>query len=200
VNAYRVLEIPLVYRTAQAVLAPGMDRIVSDRLSRTLARIPAPATVLDVGCGPSSWLWKFDIRPVGLDMCHRYTKTFRRAGNVSLTGSAAVLPFSQDSFDLVFSFALLHHLSDALARQTIGEIVRVTRAGGHVILFDPMLPKAAWKRPHAWALCKLDRGRFIRSQDDYESSILKAPQWKTFRFTHSYLGTEGVLSVLQKAR
>jgi SAM-dependent methyltransferase len=199
-NLYRLLEMPVVYRTAQFVLAPGMDRIVTDLLSRTLARIPAPATVLDVGCGPSSWLWKFGMKPVGLDLCHVYTKKFRDAGNQSVTASAAMLPFPADAFDLVFSYGLLHHLPEAMARQTVGEIIRVTRAGGHAVIFDPMLPKSGWRRPHAWALCKLDRGKFIQQQDVYESSILRTPDWKTLRFTHSYLGTEGVLSVLQKVK
>jgi len=197
-NLYRVLEIPLVYRTAQFVLAPGMDRIVTELLSRTFARIPTPAAALDVGCGPSSWLWKFGIKPVGLDLCHAYTKKFRDGGSLSVTASAAILPFPASSFDLVFSYGLLHHLPDAMARVAVGEIVRVTRARGHVVMFDPMLPEAAWRRPHAWALCKLDRGKFIRPQAIYESRILGTPDWKTFRFTHSHLGTEGVLSVLQK--
>ena len=197
-NIYRILEIPAFYRLAQAVLAPGMARIVGDRLSGALAQVPAHATVLDVGCGPSSWLWQLGMKPVGLDMCHGYTKKFRDAGNLSVTASAAVLPFPADSFDLVFSFALLHQLPDAMARETIAEIVRATRVGGHVLLFDPVLPKTAWRRPLAWVLCKLDRGRFIRSQGQYESCVLGGPEWKTFRFTHSYLGTEGVLSVLQK--
>jgi ubiquinone/menaquinone biosynthesis C-methylase UbiE len=199
-NIYRVLEIPLVYRMAQAVLAPGMDRIVTEHLSRTFAQMPPPVTILDVGCGPSSFLWNFGMKPVGLDLCHAYTKKFRDAGNLSVTASAAILPFPADSFDLVFSSSLLHHLPDAMARETIGEIVRITRPGGQAVLFDPVLPKAAWRRPQAWALCKLDRGKFIRSQGDYESSILGAREWKTTRFTHSYLGTEGVLTLLQKGR
>jgi SAM-dependent methyltransferase len=199
-NIYRVLEIPPVYRLAQAVLAPGMARISAERLSMALAQIPTPTAILDVGCGPSSWLWQFGMKPVGLDMCHAYTRKFREAGNLSVTASAAILPFPADSFDLVFSYGLLHHLPDAMARETIAEIVRATRSGGHVVLFDPVLPRAAWRRPQAWALCKLDRGKFIRSQGDYESRVLGAPEWKTFRFTHSYLGTEGVLSVLQKGR
>jgi SAM-dependent methyltransferase len=162
-NLYRVLELPLVYRTAQFVLAPGMDRIVTELLSRTLATLPTPAAILDVGCGPSSWLWKFGMKPVGLDLCHAYTKKFRDAGNLSVTGSAAILPFRTDSFDLVFSYGLLHHLAEAMARETVAEIIRVTRASGHAVVFDPVLPQAGWRRPQAWALCKLDRGEFIRS-------------------------------------
>jgi len=199
-NIYRVLEIPLVYRMAQAVLAPGNARIITKHLSRTFAQIPTPATVLDVGCGPSSLLWNFGMKPLGLDLCHAYMKKFRATGNLSVTASAAILPFPADSFDLVFSSNLLHHLPDTMARETVGEIVRITRPGGQAVLFDAVLPKAAWRRPQAWALCKLDRGKFIRSQGDYESCILGARGWKTFRFTHSYLGAEGLLTLLQKGR
>jgi len=199
-NIYRVLEIPLVYRMAQAVLAPGNVRIITRHLSRTFAQVPTPATVLDVGCGPSSFLWNFGMKPVGIDLCQDYTKKFRDGGNLSVTASAAVLPFPADSFDLVFSMSLLHHLPDATARETIGEIVRVTRPGGRAVLFDPVLPQAAWRRPQAWALCKLDRGKFIRSKDDYESCILGGREYKTFRFTHTFLGAEGVLTLLPKDR
>ena len=199
-NIYRVLEIPLVYRMSQAVLAPGNVRIITKHLSRTFAQVPTPATVLDVGCGPSSFLWNLGMKPVGLDFCHAYTKKFRDVGNLSVTASAAVLPFPADCFDLVFSMSLLHHLPDAMACETIGEIVRVTRPGGQAVLFDPVLPKAAWRRPQARALCKLDRGKFIRSQCDYESCILGTREYKTFRFTHTYLGAEGVLTLLQKGR
>jgi SAM-dependent methyltransferase len=199
-NIYRVLEIPLVYRIAQAVLAPGSARIISEHLSRTFAQIPTPAAVLDVGCGPSSFLWNFGMKPVGLDVCHAYTKKFRGAGNLSVTASAAALPFPTDSFDLVFSMSLLHHLPDDMARDTVGEIVRITRPGGKALLFDAVLPKAAWRRPQAWALCKLDRGRFIRSQGDFESRVLGAREYKAFRFTHTYLGAEGLLILLPKGR
>lgn len=198
-NIYRVLEIPLVYRLSQAVLAPG-NGMISEHLSQTFAQIPMPATVLDVGCGPVSFLWNFGMKPVGLDVCHTYTKKFRDAGNLSVTASAAVLPFAADTFDLVFSMSLLHHLPDAMAQETIREIARITRPGGRAVLFDPVLPKAAWRRPQAWALCKLDRGRFIRSQGDYESRVLGGREYKTFRFTHTYLGAEGLLTLLAKGR
>ena len=120
-------------------------------------------------------------------------------GNTSVTASATALPFPDDSFGVVFGCGLLHHLPEALARQAVAEMMRVTRPCGHVILFDPVLPKAARLRPIAWGLCRLDRGRFIRSQKAYESSPLDGPERETQRFTHSYLGTEGRLCRLTKA-
>ncbi len=199
-NIYRVLEIPLVYRISQSDLALVSVRIISGHLSRTFKQIPAPATVLDVGCGPSCFLWNFGMKPVGLDVCRAYTKKFRDAGNLSVTASAAVLPFPTASFDLVFSANPLHHLPDDMAGETIGEILRITRPGGNAVLSDAVLPQAAWRRPQAWAPCKLGRGRFIRSQGDYEARVLGAREYKTIRFRHTYPGAEGLLAVLSKGR
>lgn len=197
-NVYGLLGIPAVYRASQAVLAPGMDVILERELKPAVAEISKSARVLDVGCGPASWLRKFAIRPVGVDISFAYMRQFGATGSPCLTGSAAALPLASNSFDAVFSAALLHHLPDSLAAATVDEMLRVTRPGGLLIVFDPVLPKAAWRRPQAWALCKLDRGRFIRRQAHLESGILRHPQWKTRRFPHSYLGTEGLLCTLKK--
>src|ERR1035437_461749 len=94
-------------------------------------------------------------------------------GNTSVTASATALPFPDDSFGAVFGCGLLHHLPEALARQAGAAMMRGTRPCGHVILFDPVRPKAARLRPIAWGLCRVDRGRFIRSQKAYESSPLE---------------------------
>lgn len=195
---YSALENPTVYRISQILLAPGMDRILTKRLFRTFADIPTPKRLLDVGCGPGSWLWNLGMDPIGADLCHAYTVKFRATGNTSVTASVTALPFPDDSFDVVFACGLLHHLPEELAREAVAEMTRVARPHGHVVLFDPVLPRVGWLRPIAWALCRLDRGRFIRSQEAYESSLLGGPDRKAQRFTHSYLGTEGLLCRLRK--
>ena len=198
-SIYRILEHPWVFRASQHVLAPGMDRIVTGHLVKIMAGVPGAAKILDVGCGPSSWLWKLGRQPVGLDLCHAYVRKFRLTDKKCVTASAAALPFAADSFDMVFSFCLLHHLPEDLAGHVAREMIRVTRPGGRVVVFDPVLPHYPWLRPVAWAICKLDRGRFIRSQADLESRILQTAAWSTKRITHSYLGTEGLFCLLEKA-
>ena len=195
---YTLLEKPIVYQIVQIVLAPGMHGIVKRQLTKMTAEIPHKALVLDVACGPSSRLWRIGMRPIGLDLSHTYALKFRESGGVSVTASARELPFRSDTFDAVLCFGLLHHLPEDVARTAVSEIVRVTRPGGHVIVFDPVLPKVSWRRPVAWTLCKLDRGRFIRRQPEYQSRILSPDPWKVERMMHSYLGTEGVFCLLKK--
>jgi ubiquinone/menaquinone biosynthesis C-methylase UbiE len=195
---YKLLEYPAVYRAAQTLLAPGMDRIVTNELAKIMTAIAHPVNVLDVGCGPSSRLWRVGVRPIGLDLSHVYTTKFRAGGGISVTASAKELPFASNSFDAVLCFSLLHHLPDDVAQATVKELLRVTARNGHVIVFDPVLPKVSWRRPIAWILCKLDRGRFIRSQPEVESHILPLRNWKVERVMHSYIGTEGVFCLLRK--
>ena len=172
-----------------------MDRIVTGHLAKIMAGVSGAASILDVGCGPSSWLWKLDMHPVGLDLCHAYVKKFRFTGENCVTASAAELPFETGSFDIVCSVLLLHHLPEDLAGHVTREMIRVTRPGGRVIVLDPVLPKFPWRRPLAWTVCKLDRGRFIRSQAELESRILQTAAWSTKRITLSYLGTEGLFCI-----
>jgi SAM-dependent methyltransferase len=177
-----------------------MDRIITRHLARIFRDLPHPRrNILDVGCGPSSWLWKIGIQPIGLDLSESYTRKFRAKGGVCVTASAGELPFAANSFDAVLSVALLHHLPEDLARGTVSEMVRVTSECGHVIIFDPILPTSIWRRPLAWMLCKLDRGRFIRPQEAFTSRIIHDSEWSVQRIKHSYLGTEGLFCILKKA-
>ena len=51
-----------------------------------------------------------------------------------LHGTAAALPFPDDSFDLVMSYASLHHWFDPIA--VFNEVARVTRKTGTIIIRD----------------------------------------------------------------
>jgi SAM-dependent methyltransferase len=95
--------------------------------------------VLEVGCGAGSDLLRFakaGARATGIDLSPRsalLTKTRLRLyncqGNV-LIADAERLPFKTDSFDLVYSWGVLHHTPDT--EQSIKEVYRVTRLGGKI--------------------------------------------------------------------
>ncbi len=107
-------------------------------------------TVLDVACGAghaADPIAPHVHQVVGVDLTRALldigTKRLRAAGinNVLLQeGNAEALPFVDESFDLVFCRAALHHIGDP--ERAVAEMVRVCRVGGRVVLFDLVAPEA----------------------------------------------------------
>ncbi|MCI0486437.1 MAG: class I SAM-dependent methyltransferase [Blastocatellia bacterium] len=191
-NLYSLLEWPWVYRLSQVVLAPGADKAITRELKDLLTQIPPAQSILDIGCGPSSWLWRLGLHPVGMDLLSAYTAAFSQSGEVAVTGSATDLPFPDNSFDGVWSIGLLHHLPDSAARQAVSEMMRVARPGGYVVIFDAVMPEPAWRRPLAWAIRKLDRGRYMRRQQALESILSNRDDWVFERVGYTPLGHEAL--------
>lgn len=193
---YHLLDQPWVYRASQFVLAPGAQKFLTMKMRRLLTQLPVTKRILDVGCGPSSWLWRSDLHPVGLDLSFSYTKVFGQFGEPAVTGSAVALPFHEQSFDGVWSFGLLHHLPDDMARQTTREMARVCRPNGYIVIIDAVLPDPAWRRPIAYALRRADRGGFVRREQDFKT-ILPPQAFNTERFTYTYNGLEVLICWFQ---
>jgi ubiquinone/menaquinone biosynthesis C-methylase UbiE len=116
-------------------------RIMLERI----ALAPGEA-VLDVGCGPGTDV--FDMvelvgpagRLVGLDASQVMIAEARRRAqerHVPITfevGDVQALPFPDGTFDVCRAEVLLEHLPDAARALT--EMVRVTRPGGRIAVFD----------------------------------------------------------------
>jgi len=97
--------------------------------------------VLEVGCGAGSDLLRFakaGAHATGMDLSPRsasLAKTRLRLYNCqgdALVADAEQLPFKTDSFDLVYSWGVLHHTPDT--KQAIKEVCRVTRLGGEICI------------------------------------------------------------------
>ena len=196
---YKLLEVPSVFEAVGRIVAPGAERDVLRQLERVLARLPKATKILDVGCGPASVLWKLGLEPVGLDHSPSYVAAFRRGGREAVEGSAESLPFPDHSFDAVWSFALLHHIPDDVARKALVEMLRVCRPGGSVVVFDAVMPEPAWRRPLAWALRRLDRGEFMRAQDQLEALLPGRQDWELSRIDYSLSGLEGAFLIRRPA-
>lgn len=101
-------------------------------------------TVLDLGCGSGENLVPLatrgahvigiDISPDLIQLASQRLHSYGLAGNLQV-GSAYATGLPDESVDVVFSIALLHHLDLPAARN---EIHRILRGGGLFILREPI--------------------------------------------------------------
>jgi ubiquinone/menaquinone biosynthesis C-methylase UbiE len=188
-----LLDRPAFYRLVQNLLAYGANDLVLNHIRALRAKLPRAEHVLDIGCGPQSWLWQMGAHPIGLDLTYSYCKAFHEKAEPAVTGSASALPFPSGSFEEVWSIGMFHHLPDMLTQQALDEMLRVCRPNGYVVIFDAVLPVRAWQRPVAYALRRADRGRFVRSQAAFESLLPQRSRWSVERVAYSHTGMEIVI-------
>jgi SAM-dependent methyltransferase len=105
---------------------------------RILQRYAPPnARILDVGCGTGATtaaLLRFG-EVSGLDMGLAGLRHARTRGLPVACGSAESLPAGDASFDVVVALDVLEHLDDD--RRALGEILRVLRPGGILLVTVP---------------------------------------------------------------
>lgn len=97
---------------------------------------------LDVGCGTGVFaerLSRFGYDLTGIDPFPgmlRYLR-HRRPDIPAIAASGQHLPFPDDTFDLVYCIAVMHHVAapDAV-RLTLLEMARVAKPGGYVLVWD----------------------------------------------------------------
>jgi SAM-dependent methyltransferase len=140
------------------------DRLEQGALRRCLRAIPAPDSLVDVGCGPGRFwqtLADFGIPSLAaLDVSEAMLRYARQnspeplAGRFTLTaGSVLALPFADDAFDCVVSMRLLHHFGNPDERaHVLSELARIAR--GHVIV-------SLWTDGNykAWRRARMERRR-----------------------------------------
>ena len=114
----------------------------------TLARMQSGEQVLDVGCGTGTLALEVQRRVgragrvAGVDpgtqqIARARAKAARR--NVPIEFQIGVieqLPFPDQSFDVVLSTLMMHHLPPPLKRQGLAEIARVLKPGGRLVIAD----------------------------------------------------------------
>jgi SAM-dependent methyltransferase len=100
-----------------------------------LARLPAGARLLEVGCGAGHVLARFPARRrVGIDLSPTMLTRARArlgAGTPLVLGSADALPFADGSFDCVICTEVLEHTPEPAA--VIRELIRVAGDGRVVV-------------------------------------------------------------------
>lgn len=195
---YRILEYPFFYRMAGFILAPGAINCLSRLIKNKLSYFKTQGLLLDVGCGPSSHLFQHGLFPVGIDLLPGYIKRYREICRNASVASADSLPFKTGIFDGVWSIGLLHHLPDEVAKRTVGEMLRVVKLCGYVIIFDAVSPKSNWRRPIPALIRSMDRGRFVRSQESFVKLLPDENKWRVERKTYAVNGLEILIAVYDR--
>lgn len=189
-NLYALFDHPWFYSFSQFLLAPGAQTAVSRILKKNILEKESQNLLLDVGCGPSSWLSRIGFKPIGLDLSFEYVKRHASKGVLGVMATADQLPFADDYFDIVCSVFVFHHLPDFVASQAVQEMVRVCKPGGQVIIVDAIYPRFPWLRPLAYWLRRLDRGRFTRKKESFQTLLSSQAPFSMRKGTYSFNGSE----------
>lgn len=129
-------------RSAQYVEALGsVDQMtVQDRVTITTWRDRVAGPVLDLGCGPGHWTDLLakggDARAVGVDGSAAMVASarVRFPGECFVRADLADLPFADGSVGAVLAWYSVIHTEPRTMARVLGEISRVLRPGGSVVL------------------------------------------------------------------
>ena len=129
-----------------------MLKEIADGLTRQAALLNGKVgiDVLDVGCKYKPYRALFESRAsryVGLDL--------NRYWGMEVQSDASRLPFGGDRFDLVLCTQAFYLMKDY--RRALAEFVRVTRAGGQILLTTiGIWPHPPGERVHRWSRGELE--------------------------------------------
>ncbi|CAA7614510.1 class I SAM-dependent methyltransferase [Magnetospirillum sp. SS-4] len=136
------------------------------------------ARVLDLGCGPASLIEMLpdDIDYTGIDLSPGYiasaTAKYGHRGCFHVM-DAASLRNTGETFDIIYSFGMLHHIDDDRCRHVFEMAEAMLRPGGRYVTFDPCYAEGQ----HAFArkIADWDRGDAVRTPDQYLALAGSAP-------------------------
>jgi len=157
---------------------------------KSFASFPDAAgkTVLEIGVGAGAdfqnWC-KHAAHATGIDLTERAVSlTEERLALNSvpkeryrlLTGDAENLPFDDDSFDIVYSWGVLHHTPDT--RRAYNEVFRILRPGG--VVKSMIYHHPSWTGLMLYAQHALARGKLRMSMKEAVFHHLESPGTKTY--------------------
>ncbi len=113
----------------------GYHRMIDDLEVQVTTPYARGASVLELGCGTGLILARVAEvakEAVGIDLSEKMARRARDRGLDVHIGSVCDLPFTDDRFDLTYSFKVLPHVTEI--DTAVREAARVTRPGGHLLL------------------------------------------------------------------
>src|SRR5437773_5260823 len=165
---HQALALPKIYRLFLKLV--DVDRGLTI-LFRDSIRVTAGARVLDAGCGTSALIEHMpgSVCYWGADKAWRYVgfgaRAYRERAKFLHCDLTQSWPFAEHSFDYVFAFGLLHHLSEAEALFVLRQARTAMRESGLLVTVDPCRREGQGLAQNL--LLGMDRGRHIRTLPQY---------------------------------
>ena len=127
--------------------------------------------ILEVGCSTGNLARQIidmdNNSYYGVDISKEYINIATKSTTKGkfLYMDARKLDFDNEFFDIVMLSSVLHHIDDVVGKNCFKEVHRVLKKNGVVIVAEPILNS---KSLISIILCKLDRGHFIRTTQEYK--------------------------------
>jgi ubiquinone/menaquinone biosynthesis C-methylase UbiE len=154
---------------------------------RTYARFPEwkHQRVLEVGCGVGTDLLQFaragasvhgvDLSRRSVDLARRRLELYGYKGDVR-EADAEALPFGDGTFDLVYSWGVIHHTPEP--PQAVREIYRVLKPGGRICVM--IYHKYSLLTAQAYLACGMLRLQPLRRIDDIIANHVESPGTRVY--------------------
>ncbi len=134
----------------ESLPAHVVEHYLRKRAAFVAAHCPRGAG-LDVGCGTGALaarLAGMGYTMTGVDPSDGMLEVLRtRAPSVeAVVASGTELPFPDDSFDVVLTVAVMHHIAQPQdVRRTLAEMVRVVKPSGRIVVWDHNPRNPYWR-------------------------------------------------------
>ncbi len=134
----------------ESLPAHVVEHYLQKRLAFVHAHCPG-GRALDVGCGTGTLAARLaasGYEVAGIDPSEGMLEVLRERTPAveAVRAEGTAIPFPDDSFDVVLSVAVMHHIADAAGvRGTLAEMTRVTRPGGRILVWDHNPRNPYWR-------------------------------------------------------
>jgi len=168
---YKILESGFIYDLAQSLI--GADAVRNYFIENYLPHHPGQK-ILDIACGPGSFVPYLARLPnidyIGVDVnpgyIERAKKRYPDFGNFLCYSISKPVNFGTCEFDVAIGLGILHHLSDEETIPLFKLAYESLKPGGRFITMDTCYKNGQNFIAH-W-LNRLDRGKYVRTLDEYE--------------------------------
>jgi SAM-dependent methyltransferase len=162
-----LLNYAAVYRAFTAIVGGTRGRTHFSELIRA----QDGDRILDLGCGPADIReYLPNVEYIGLDSNSAYIENAKQRWGAK--GTFICAPVTEgaaqlvSAFDIVLAIGILHHLNDNEVHELFQSAFLALRPGGRLVTLDGVYTKR--QSPIARFLLSQDRGRFVRTQSEYE--------------------------------